>query len=299
MELPSSPPTHATRTSEPGRKRVALVIGSGGVKCAAALGLWRVLQREGIGLDLLVGCSGGSIFAAAMALGKDIDECELLTRELWTADVMLRPDRRTLLAAVFPKLFAFDGRFGMVHDAPMMEAMRPTFGGRTFADTTIPLHIATTDFMTGERVVLDDGPLLDAVRASVALPFVWKPWEVDGRLLCDGCLSDPMPVDVAIRERADVILAMGFEAEYPRRIKSGLRFAFQVTSVYTNNLFKANYSFHSLAHHAEVVPVMPEFKERVGLMDTDKIPYVIAEGERAAEEVVSYLHRVLDAAHSA
>ena len=283
----------------PGAKRVALVIGSGGVKCAAALGLWKVLQREGIDLDLVVGCSGGSIYAATMALGLDVDECERLTKQLWTPEVMLRRDNRAILSALLPKLFSFDGRFAMVQDAPLVKALAEPFGDRTFAETATPLHIATTDFMTGERVVLSEGSLLDAVRASIALPFVWKPWEVDGRLLCDGCLSDPMPVDVAIREGADVILAMGFRAEYPRRIKSGLRFAFQVTSIYTNNLFQANYSFHNLAHHAEVIPVMPEFEERVGLMDTAKIPYVIGEGERAGEEIVPYLHRILDAARAA
>jgi len=52
----------------PQRKRVALVIGAGSVKCAAALGLWKVLKREGIALDLVVGCSGGSLYAASMAL---------------------------------------------------------------------------------------------------------------------------------------------------------------------------------------------------------------------------------------
>lgn len=279
-----------------GAKRVALVIGSGGVKCAAALGLWRVLQREGIGLDLVVGCSGGSIYAATMALGLSVDECEALTKRLWTRDVMLRRDHRAIAAAFFPKLMRFDGRFAMVHDAPLLKALTPALGGRTFAETSTPLHIATTDFMTGERVVLSEGSIFDAVRASIALPFVWKPWEVDGRLLADGCLSDPMPVDVAMRAGADVILTMGFEAEYPRRIKSGLRFAFQVTSVYTNNLFRANYSFHNLAHHTEVVPVLPEFEQRIGLLDTEKIPYVIEQGERAAEEIAPYLHRVLEAA---
>ena len=69
------------------RKKVALVIGSGSVKCAAALGLWKVLERAGIKLDMLVGCSGGSIYAAVMALGYDVATCERLTRELWTPGI--------------------------------------------------------------------------------------------------------------------------------------------------------------------------------------------------------------------
>ena len=57
------------------KRRVALVIGAGSVKCAAALGLWRTLDRHGIELDMVVGCSGGSLYAAVMALGYDVDTC--------------------------------------------------------------------------------------------------------------------------------------------------------------------------------------------------------------------------------
>lgn len=277
-------------------KRTALVIGSGAVKCAAAIGIKRVLEREAIPIDLVVGCSGGSIYAAFLALGLSAEEMEALTRTLWTREVMTKRDTRSILSAIFPKLFKFDGGFGMVDDSRVWEALRPPLGGRTFAEAQIPLHIVATDFANGERVILAEGSIHDAVRASIAIPFVWKPWEIDGRMLCDGCLSDPMPVDVAIREGADVILTMGFEAEYPRRVSSGLRFAFQVTSVYTNNLYRANYAFHNLAHHAEILPVMPEFEQRVGLLDTAKVPYVIEQGERAAEDVVPYLKRLLEPA---
>lgn len=292
LSADSTARTNGTAPASPTR-RVALVIGSGAVKCAAAIGLRRVLEREGIGVDLLVGCSGGSLYAAAHALGLSTDDTEALTHRLWRRELMTKRDTRALLAAAFPKLFKFDGAFGMVDDGPVMEALRPPFGERTFGETTIPLRIVATDFNNGERVVLDSGSILDAARASIAVPFVWKPWEIDGRALCDGCLSDPMPVDVAIREGADVILTMGFEAEYPRQVSSGLKFAFQVTSVYTNNLFRANYAFHNLAHHAEIVPVMPEFEQRVGLFSTSKIPYVIEQGERAAEEAVPYLKHLL------
>ena len=56
-------------------QRLALVIGSGGVKCAAALGLWKALLRAGINIDLFVGCSGGSLYATVMALNYDLDDC--------------------------------------------------------------------------------------------------------------------------------------------------------------------------------------------------------------------------------
>lgn len=278
-------------------KRVALVIGSGSVQCAAALGLWKVLQREQIEIDLLVGCSGGSLYASVMALGHDVDTCERLTRELWTPELTRRRDLRSLLSAAMPRIFGFDGSFGMVSDRQLHTTLEELFGESRIEDTGVPLHIVATDAADGQMVPLGSGYVRDAVRASIAIPYIWKPWTVDGRSLFDGCASDPLPVDVAIREGADVILAMGFESPFPKRVRSATRYAFQVNSIYTNNLFRANYAFHNLAHHAEIIPVLPEFDRPVRLFDTHEIPYVIEEGERAAEAQLSYLRQALEGVH--
>ena len=278
------------------RKRLAVVIGAGSVQCAAALGMWKVLQREGIGIDLLVGCSGGSLYASVMALGDDLDACDRLTRGLWTPSLTRRRDLRSVLSALMPRLFGFDGAFGLIDDRPMLGALDRIFGERRFEDTRIPLHVVATDLENGQKVVLGAGRVRDAIRASSAIPDVWKPWKIDGRMLMDGCASDPLPIDVAIREGADVILAMGFESPYPSRIRSATRFAFQVNSVYTNNLLRANFAFHNLVHHADIIPVLPEFDRPIRLFDTAQIPHVIEQGERAAEAQLPHIVRALEAA---
>ena len=153
--------------SEP-RKRVALVIGAGSVKCAAALGLWKVLRREGIALDMVVGCSGGSLYASLMALGFDVDECEAMTLSMWNRKVTARRDYRSMLSAFLPKLFKFRGHFGMVHDEPLLRALQKPFGGKTFADATLPLYIVATELLTGQQATLSSGSIVDAVRASIA-----------------------------------------------------------------------------------------------------------------------------------
>ena len=131
------------------RKRVALVIGAGSVKCAAALGLWKVLKREGIAVDMVVGCSGGSLYAAAMALGYDAEETEAMTLSMWNRKVTERRDYGSLLSAFLPKLFKFAGHFGMVHGEPLIEALRKPFGEKTFADTMLPLYITATELALG------------------------------------------------------------------------------------------------------------------------------------------------------
>lgn len=294
MTTPTST-TPAAGAAAAAQPRVALVIGSGSVKCAAALGLWRVLRREGIGLDLVVGCSGGSLYAAGVALGFTPEQATDLSLRLFTREATGVRDRGALLRAAFPRLLGFTERFGMRDDRRVLAGIREAFGDRTFADASIPLYIAATDFHTGEQAVLAEGDIASAVRASIAIPFVFAPYPVGGRLLIDGFMSDPLPVGVAIKEGANVIVAMGFESPYQTRVTTAGRFAFQMSSIMTNNLLRASFAFHGLAHHGEVIPVIPRFRERVRLFDTDKIPYIIDEGERAMEEQMPYLRRLLAA----
>ena len=108
-------------------------------------------------------------------------------------------------------------------------------------------------------------------------------------------MSDPLPVGVAMKEGAGVIVAMGFESPYQEAISTAGRFAFQVSAILSNNLLKSQYSFHGLAHHAEIISIIPEFKQRIKLFATEKIPYIIEEGERAAEAQMPYLDRLLSA----
>lgn len=275
------------------QKRVALVIGSGSVKCAAAIGLQKALQREGIEIGMIVGTSGGAIYAALIAMGLSPEQTAETSSRLWTREVTAKHNRRALWQILLPNVFGFDENFGTVDDALVMERLRAAYGENNIEDTKIPLYITATDFETGEQVVLTKGRTADAVRASLAIPYIFKAHRVDGRMLVDGYLTDPMPVGVAIKENANVILAMGFESPYQGKINALMRYTFQMSSIMSNNLLKANYAFHSLAHYGEVLPILPQFHQHIGLFDTDKIPYIIEQGERAAQEQMPYLKKLL------
>ena len=276
------------------RKKIALVIGAGSVKCAAALGLWKVLESENIHFDMIVGCSGGSIYATAIAMGFSLQECIDTTQRLWNRSITEQRNWRALASVILPGVLKFDHRFSMMSDGPMLKGLRSVFGEKTFADAQIPLYVMATDFETGESVAQHEGRLVDALRASIAIPYIWSAWKQGARVLIDGAVSNPLPVDVPIREGMDIILALGFESPLPRRVKSISRYAFYINSLMTNNLMHANFAFHSAAHHAEIISIFPDFDRPIRLFDTDQFPYVIEQGEKAMQEQLPYVKRLLE-----
>ena len=214
----------------------------------------------------------------------------------WTRKLTSRPNRRGYLQVLAPKLFGFKvENFGLRDDRAMLEGIRSVFGDKRIEDTRIPLHITATDFATGELVELARGSIVDAIRASLALPLAFAPVQLDGRLLVDGYLADPLPLSVAMKHGSGVIVGVGFESPYQDNVRGAGRFAFQLSAILSNNLLKSKLAFHSIAHHSEMIMILPEFKQRVRLFDTAKVPYIVDEGEQATLQQLPYLRELLAA----
>lgn len=272
--------------------KIGLVIGSGALKCASAIGVWKVLIREGIPIHMAVGCSGGSLYASTIALGWPPDEILRKSERLWR-NTFEHLHYRSMAGALFPPLFGRLDRFGLIDDRRINTVLREAFGATTFTSAVMPLHIVATEVASGEKVVLTTGSLFDAIRASIAIPLVLRPWSVDGHLLFDGGACDPLPADVAVREGCDIIVAIGFENPIAAGVRSALGLVNQTSSITINHLLRSTYAFYSLAHHAELIPILPEFDRPIGLRDTHLMPYIVEQGERAAEREIPYLRRLL------
>lgn len=273
------------------KKKIALVIGSGGIKCAAVIGLWRVLEEENIQVDSIVGCSGGSVYGAAIASRFGTDEMQELSKLLWTSEIMQGYTEN--LKASKDGTLRFNERSGLVNDSVMNSNLRKVFGETKFSDLQMPFKIVATDLISGDKVTLSDGNVFDAMRASLAIPIIFPPWEVNGRLLIDGAASDPLPIDVAIQDGAEIIIAMGFPLDYRSRFRSMTAVQEQLNSIYMNNILTSTYAFYNLAHHAEIFPVIPEFDGAVSMFDVDKIPAVIEHGVEAARKQMPHIKRLL------
>ncbi len=271
--------------------RLSVVIGSGGVLCAAALGLSKALRREGLTPGMAVGCSGGSIYAATIALGYDPEQAEQDTLDLFTSDVF--EGYTSNLKSALTGETRFTETSSLIDDRVMLDHLTRVFGDKTFADTVFPLYIVATELYSGERVVLSSGRLVDAIRASIAIPMIFSPWKVGGQLLVDGAVSDPLPLDVAIQRGSDVIAAVGFEMPTRKRMNSYTAVTTHFNSIYMNNILRATFAFYNAVHHAEIIPILPEFERSVGTFDTAQIPYIIEQGEKAAEQHIPYIRQLV------
>ncbi|MBI3158289.1 MAG: patatin-like phospholipase family protein [Chloroflexi bacterium] len=280
--------------SAPAKQRVALVIGAGGLKCAAALGTWRRLVEAGIAIDLVVGCSGGAIFGALAALGFEPEQAAKTAMKLWLGDVTKRVNYAALGRASLPGLLKFNERFGIFKDTRLRIGFEAAYGKFTmFEQTRIPFHVVTTDLHTGKPVVLNRGRVAEAVRASASVPVVFEPVLLNGRMLMDGAISNPLPVDVAVREGADLIIAVAFETPRQPDVRTAGAYALQMFANITNQLLAYQFAAANLMHHAEIVTIAPHFEQNISFNDVARIPFIIEQGALAAEPHLDYLKRLL------
>lgn len=278
--------------------RLALVFGSGGVKSVAALGVVEVLEQAGLRPDLVVGCSAGALFGALVAAGHSASEGQALAQRLWSREVTSQRRPRALLdlamGSTWPRgMPDFGQRFALRDDRLICQRLHQAFGEQRLEQLPIPLLVQASDAHSGEPVVLRQGRLCDALRASVALPFLFTPQRIGARWLVDGSVSDPLPVAAAAH--AQVVLAIGFPVPAPLRVSGPSRLATRVTAALTNNLMQARLSAH--AGPSRIV-LLPTLARRVGLFETEAIPELLDLGRQAAWEALPRLAQLVHAAEA-
>jgi NTE family protein len=273
--------------------RFALVLGSGGVRSIAALGLFEVLLQEGLAPDLIVGCSAGAMFGALMACGYSVQDAVATAARLWSPEVTRQRRWKAVPQMLMPRVCGFDADFGLRDDSLVMERLDQAFGDTQIEDLRTPLRVVATDTATGSCATLSRGCLVQALRASIALPFLFSPVTIEGRRLMDGFVSNPLPVSVACDARA--VVALGFDAPMPRRIDGPSRLLGQVTSAMTNRLMHANLE-SAKASGMTLLSIIPKLDRRVGLFDTAAMPYLVEAGRRIALENLGRIRLLLQEA---
>lgn len=163
---------------------LALALGSGGARGWCHIGVLRELEAQGVEPAMVAGCSMGALVGAAWAAGR-LDALETWARDLTSTGFMGMIDLRLL------------DRSGLMRGTAIMDMLRDLGLPETIEELKYPYIAVATDMATGREVWLRDGSLADAVRASISLPAVLRPHQVDGRWLLDGGLINPVPVSAA------------------------------------------------------------------------------------------------------
>jgi NTE family protein len=267
------------------------VLGSGGVRSAAAVGIAEVLAREGVRPDLVVGCSSGALLGATIALHMSPEHALQTVTELWSPELTRRHRWRAWLQLLAPRLAGFGDDFAL-RDARLIERrIRDAFGQRRLEDTPTALRIATTDAASGEAVVLTQGSVVDALRASVATPFLFPAVTIDGRRLVDGVISDPLPLAAAADART--VVALGFRGPMPSQVDRPSRLMAQVSTAMINNLTQAR-NAAARAAGQRVLHIELALERRVGLWETGALRYLYEAGRRAAQTQLPQIMTLLE-----
>mgnify|MGYP001069236428 CR=1 FL=1 len=177
---------------EQNKPGVALVLGAGSARGLAHIGVLQVLQENRVPLHLLVGSSMGAMVAATYACGADI---HMLGKMVNNIDTGLFFDIKV-------------PRLGFIGGKKINELLQLLTKKKTFAEASPELLVVATDLLQGEEVVLREGSISEAVRASISIPGIFHPVKQEGMVLVDGAVTNRLPVEVARREGAGVIIAV-------------------------------------------------------------------------------------------
>ncbi len=206
------------------RPKVGLVLSGGGAKGMAHVGILRAMEKAGLTPDFITGTSMGSIVGGLYAVGYSADEIELIASKIDWESVL---SNRIALSDITIEEKEYYGRYlaelpiedwkpelpkGLIEGQKLSELLsrltRPAHGIEDFSQLPIPFACVGADIATGEPVLLNKGSLAQAIRASMAIPTVFTPVEIDGRLLVDGGLVRNFPVEEVINMGADIVIGV-------------------------------------------------------------------------------------------
>ncbi|MFJ2529145.1 patatin-like phospholipase family protein [Pseudomonas helmanticensis] len=289
--------------SEASRPKVGLVLSGGAARGLAHIGVLKALEEQGIKIDAIAGTSMGAVVGGLYASGYKIDELEKLALNIdWQAalsdappreDVPFRRKQDDRDFLVKQKLsFRDDGSLGLPlgviqgqNLALLLESLLAhTSDTRDFDKLPIPFRAVATDIANGEKVVFRKGHLPQVIRASMSIPAVFAPVELDGRLLVDGGMTDNIPLDVAREMGVDVAIVVDIGT--PLRNRKQLTTVVDVLNQSITLMTRSNSEEQLAALKPSDVLIQPALAA-FGVTDFGKAQEMIDAGYRAT--------RILDA----
>ncbi|MFC1917939.1 patatin-like phospholipase family protein [Chloroflexota bacterium] len=267
-------------------KKVGLALGGGVARGLAHIGVLEVLEREGIPINLIAGTSIGAAIGAIYAATGDATKAER-----W----LFRQSRKKFTSFVdisLPKTGFIKG--------DKIKVLLASFLGKNidFSALKIPFACVATDIDTGEEVILNQGSVTDAIRASISIPGIFTLTEHNGRHLVDGGLVNPVPVNVVQQMGADFTIAVNVipDMHYPIVLKDRdtpqKHHEPNLVHVIVQSIYIGNYAIvRSSLEEADVI-IEPRVAH-IGAGDFHSASECIRQGELAAQEAVPEIKKKL------
>lgn len=276
------------------RVHIGWALGGGGARGLVHIGILKVLRRSGIPVDAIAGTSMGGLVGAVAACGVSMEELE---REMLEKSKLL-----SMLKLVDRRPGRLDSVFAgeRVH-----RYFQELVGEETeFRDTTIPLALTAVDLNTGRPVLLQEGSVADAMRATMSVPGVFAPVQRGHMRLVDGGVLNNVPVDVARSLGVDRVVAVDVNPNFalnepgqkPVAEPFDLRFGLPITQTFWHSMLvmMSAITESNLAHDPPDLVIRPEIPVGVSLFSGfDKPAQTIAAGEAAAETALPYIRQLL------
>jgi NTE family protein len=292
--------------AQQGAPRIGLALSGGGARGLAHIGVLKVLEELRVPVHCVTGTSMGSIIGGSYASGTTPAALEKFVRETdWEKVFSDRPPRaevaiqrkgedyKTLFAPEYgvsrtglalPKGVVA----GVAIEGFLRSLVDPAVSVTDFDKLPIPFRAVAADIETGEAVVLRRGSLAQAMRASMSVPGALAPVEIDGRLLVDGGIADNLPISVARKLCADVVIAVNIST--PPLKRSEIKSALSVSGQLINFLGKVNVDAQLKSLGSRDVLVAPELGD-ISAGSFERAADAIRVGEEAARAMAAQLQR--------
>lgn len=287
------------------RTKVGLALGGGGARGMAHIGVLKVLEREMIPIDFIVGTSAGSIIGAMYAQLVDAGEVEKRVLDYTHGEVFQglvpnipsQQNRKESGEGLLDRMVIFlkqqyiltrsFTRMGLLGRKVLDEALEQLLGDGDVRDTRIPFAAVATDVWSGEDVVLREGSLRKAVGASSTVPGTFPPVEWNGWSLIDGGVINMVPVWETFEMGAKVVVAVDVARDLirPKEFKNGLEIMFRADEI-------TNYRLNNIHLKDADVVIQPQVGE-VHWANFTMIEELVKQGEQAAEEKLAEIHDVI------
>ncbi|MBI5632786.1 MAG: patatin-like phospholipase family protein [Nitrospirae bacterium] len=303
-------------TKQSQRPKIGLVLGGGGAKGAAHIGVLKVLEEQKIPVDYIAGTSMGAIVGALYASGLSASELEKVVTTIDWKDVFSGDPARqdidfrrkredyTILSGlalgvkdgklVMPKGLIKDQKVNVLFEMLMLH----TSDVKNFDKLPVPFRAVAADLETGEMVVLKDGSLADAARASMSVPGAFPPIELGGRFLIDGGMVRNVPVDIVRQMGADIIICV--DVGKPLLTRKDLGGPVSIMNQMLDIMIRQNVEEQIRTLGPKDVYIKPTLG-KLDSGDFDKAAEIAAIGEKAAREKIDSLKKysVSDADYAA